>query len=832
MAAADRHRAEWELQMSGSAGPKGNGQPAARPRRSSHARARRLAGVLSTALLMLASLIASAWVGISPAVATTTTAVWTNVTPASGNPPGVDYATMAYDPASSQVVLFGGQGSSGLLATTWVWDGTTNVWAELSPATSPPARYGAAMAYDPATSTLVLYGGANGSGGYLNDTWTWNGTTWANVTPSTGNPPGREQSSMAYDPSTSQVVLFGGHTYSNTTYTDSYFDDTWTWNGTTDTWANLTPSTGNPSGRGLASMAYDPDTSQLVLFGGVNGFENVLDDTWTWDGTAWTQLSPAASPSGRFSAAMAYDPSTSQLVLFGGGNIVPYLSDTWAWDGTTWTQVTTGAGPAARYGASMAYDPASSQLVLFGGNGGTVLNDTWTLAPPGIQASPTAGSVTTSASAAFTDQLVASEATGDVTFVTTSTACGVVVSAGGAVSTTGTLAAGSCTVSGTDSDTDSDTGTWSYALTITPVTVTQASPAGGTTTTTGSAGFTDQLAPASLNGNVTFVTSSTGCGVVVSEGGVVSTTGSLDAGSCTVSGTDSDVAGDTGTWTYTLAIGPVTITQVAPADGQVTPAGSAAFTAQLATTGQDPVTFATTPGTPCGVTVSTGGLVSTTGTLPAGACTVSGTDTDTAGDTAGTWTYTLTVSAVVITPRPVLTRAHALPGPPRRRRIGRGPVRDDVAVVRAGRLTGRGDHHPGSPRPGRVHRVGHRFRGRGGRDMDLHPEGRDGHHHPGQTLGRHHHDRRLAGLPGPVQDQRRPRPGPLPHHLTSLRGHRLGRRRDHHPGPPQGRPVHRLRHRCRHHRRPRPLDLHPHHHQPLFRRSLDLKRLRFALLLA
>jgi len=32
--------------------------------------------------------------------------------------------------------------------------GTT--WTQLSPATSPPARYGASMAYDPATSQLVI----------------------------------------------------------------------------------------------------------------------------------------------------------------------------------------------------------------------------------------------------------------------------------------------------------------------------------------------------------------------------------------------------------------------------------------------------------------------------------------------------------------------------------------------------------------------------------------------------------------------------------------------------------------------------------------------------
>jgi len=49
-------------------------------------------------------------------------------------------------------------------------------WTQHFPATSPPARDGATMAYDPATANIVLFGGYGGS--YLSDTWTWNGTTW------------------------------------------------------------------------------------------------------------------------------------------------------------------------------------------------------------------------------------------------------------------------------------------------------------------------------------------------------------------------------------------------------------------------------------------------------------------------------------------------------------------------------------------------------------------------------------------------------------------------------------------------------------------------------
>jgi hypothetical protein len=64
----------------------------------------------------------------------------------------------AYDPAHHDVVLFGGStdnadGSPGIaLGTTWTSDGR---WTEHQSARSPPARTGAAMAYDAATGQLL-----------------------------------------------------------------------------------------------------------------------------------------------------------------------------------------------------------------------------------------------------------------------------------------------------------------------------------------------------------------------------------------------------------------------------------------------------------------------------------------------------------------------------------------------------------------------------------------------------------------------------------------------------------------------------------------------------
>jgi hypothetical protein len=53
----------------------------------------------------------------------------------------------------------------------------------------------------------------------------------------------------------------------------------------------------------------------------------------------WTQKLPAKSPSGRHGHAMAYDSAHGQVVLFGGlGADNTVLSDTWTWDGSNWTQ--------------------------------------------------------------------------------------------------------------------------------------------------------------------------------------------------------------------------------------------------------------------------------------------------------------------------------------------------------------------------------------------------------------------------------------------------------------------------------------------------------------
>jgi hypothetical protein len=89
---------------------------------------------------------------------------------------------------------------------------------------------------------------------------------------------------------------------------------------------------------------------------GLFGVQNKRSETWEWDGTSWTEVA-TTGPSPRIGSAIA--ALGDRIVLFGGfdpgnGSLsdVRVLDDTWVWDGTSWTQLAI-PGPPARTGAVM-----------------------------------------------------------------------------------------------------------------------------------------------------------------------------------------------------------------------------------------------------------------------------------------------------------------------------------------------------------------------------------------------------------------------------------------------------------------------------------------------
>jgi hypothetical protein len=237
------------------------------------------------------------------------------------------------------VVLFGGTDPEGnLLDDTWTWDGTT--WTQQR-VTGPSARYGAAMAAQ--GSLAMLFGGQDPA--WFGDTWAWTGAGWL-LQQATG-PSARTGSSAATVAATQTVALFGGEGAPNGLLS---LGDTWVWNGVR--WSMA--ATAGPSARVFATAA--TAAGEVVLFGGYDEQFNPLGDTWTWDGTSSTQhdtTGPMTAPSARASAAMGSVGDTA--VLFGGlGGANAVLDDTWIWDGASWTLANVQNGPPARFAAAMS----------------------------------------------------------------------------------------------------------------------------------------------------------------------------------------------------------------------------------------------------------------------------------------------------------------------------------------------------------------------------------------------------------------------------------------------------------------------------------------------
>jgi cysteine-rich repeat protein len=309
-------------------------------------------------------------------------ATWSENTQPTLIPPVVNGA-MAYDTARNIVVAFGGIGS-GFATGTWEL-GDTGSWAEVAqPPLAPSARIAPAVTYDVARGKIVLFGGKPGTGSTapLGDTWEWDGISWTQMAPSNAPPP-RYRSAIAYDTARRKVILYGGSGGRPGGTPAASLTDTWEWDGTN--WTEITPPTSPTGERILHAMTYDAARERVVLFGGRvkrRDGGGAFEDTWEWDGTTWTEMLSATAPPARYRHSLVYDPIRRVVVLFGGSggnNGNGPRNDTWEWDGTDWTQRFPATVPPARQEHSMAFNPARGRTMLFGGGTrrGTAVGDSW-----------------------------------------------------------------------------------------------------------------------------------------------------------------------------------------------------------------------------------------------------------------------------------------------------------------------------------------------------------------------------------------------------------------------------------------------------------------------
>ncbi|MGP8077094.1 MAG: kelch repeat-containing protein [Thermoplasmata archaeon] len=315
----------------------------------------------------------------------------------------------------NSTILFGGyNGAGGNYPLGDTWEYTHAGWTELSASGGPSPRWGGEMAYDPAIQSLVLFGGRDDTT-FFNDTWTYNSTGWHQL-PTSVAPSPRYYFGLVFDPALGDLVLFGGgigNIPAGTFTGFVFYNDTWTFDGAH--WVNITASSGSaPPGRLMRSqMAFDAVDGYVVLAGGFTfvspgsggpcpfvTFETSWAATWTFGAAGWSELlGPSTSPPPGI-GTLWFDSQANETLYYEGmqngsaGHCQVSGDEVWGYVAGGWTLVTEAniTAPEARFLALFFDDPATHQQILFGGElvasaseeFGSYGHDTWSYAPTWI----------------------------------------------------------------------------------------------------------------------------------------------------------------------------------------------------------------------------------------------------------------------------------------------------------------------------------------------------------------------------------------------------------------------------------------------------------------
>ncbi len=283
---------------------------------------------------------------------------------------------------TGSVLLFGGTNLSKPVDFSDTWSFSDGVWTQLHLTSGPSPRAGAESAWDGIDGyTLVAEGSSDGSVG-ITDAWEFVGGMWRIVSQIPQffwpQPAARSFASMADGVARGVDIdlLFGGLTAMGAN------SETWTFAKTSIglEWVELFPTT-TPSARAYSTLVYDVADGYFLLFGGRNSTGGVLGDTWEFNTTAltWAELSPSLSPAPRYGASMTYDAAVHEVILFGGTTgSGAFLSDTWTFEGGVWTELSLSPAPSARAFSGFTYDTKEGFALLYGGLNSAVLGDSWT----------------------------------------------------------------------------------------------------------------------------------------------------------------------------------------------------------------------------------------------------------------------------------------------------------------------------------------------------------------------------------------------------------------------------------------------------------------------
>ncbi len=291
----------------------------------------------------------------------------------------------AYDPALTEVVLFGGCSYVCPQNATWVYNGeewynvTSYVFGYI------PAVMGESLVWDPAWNAVLSIGGVSAANLTVNWTFAFYGDEWLYLNPYIGNVTndyGVAWSSAAWDGALHEVVLVNGCLDSDCS---AVWTGTWVLPGFLDDW--YVNDSGPLIGQGWngiwnASLAYDVAAQEIVYFGGISIYAGLINETYVFTATGWTNATTTTTnglcwifpancyPSPRWDASMTWDGQFDELVLVGGENYSGLTTDTWIFTGGVWYDsagIGSIASPTPGVGFAMPSNSSDIAPLLQGG---------------------------------------------------------------------------------------------------------------------------------------------------------------------------------------------------------------------------------------------------------------------------------------------------------------------------------------------------------------------------------------------------------------------------------------------------------------------------------
>jgi Protein tyrosine and serine/threonine kinase len=193
-----------------------------------------------------------------------------------------------------------------------------------------------------------------------------NSPTWVSFSQPAGGPGPREQTGLAYNPSSGEFIVVGGSSGTMMTVWRISLSA-----GGVPSWTSQAASGFNVASRLNPALIFRADGSTAVMYGGNLQSDVALLDTTTW---RWTQLSASGGPNGRNSGGFIYACPGGQeyFVTSIAGNGASDFTDIGIFDlqNDVWMPKTISGSPGK--GADIAFsgaDLAAKSLYIFGGFG-------------------------------------------------------------------------------------------------------------------------------------------------------------------------------------------------------------------------------------------------------------------------------------------------------------------------------------------------------------------------------------------------------------------------------------------------------------------------------